>query len=324
MAQTDFTHISVIGCGRWGGFLGYYTASYCKSHVLMYGLECDPAFQSLRQYGKNDYVVMPENVSVTANLAEALQNDFIIISIGCQNLRGLCKELNQYNLSGKKFLLAMKGLEQDTGKRLTQVFREEIPQKNVGVAVLLGPGHVQDYLKKIPSCVVIDSDEEETKHLIADYMTSDLIRVYYGTDLIGNEIGGALKNVIGLAAGILDGLNWHGLKGALMARAPVEVGRFISYFGGNPQSAYGLAHLGDYEATLFSEHSHNRQYGESLVKGPRFDKLAEGVYTLKAVYALRDQIDMPICSVLYEVVYHGKDPKEQISRLFARPSKSEF
>lgn len=324
MSLSEFDSITVIGCGRWGGFLGYYTATYKSKKVLMYGLEIDPAFQSLKTYGKNDYVTMPDNVSVTSDLNTALKNNVIIISIGCQNLRSLCRELNQFDLSGKKFLLAMKGLEQDTGKRLTQVFREEIPQENVGVAVLLGPGHVQDYLQKIPSCVVIDSDDEQVKRDFANYMNSDLIRAYYGTDLIGNEIGGALKNVIGLAAGILDGLNWHGLKGALMARAPVEVGRIIAHFGGDPKTAYGLAHLGDYEATLFSAHSHNRQFGESLVKGPRFEKLAEGVYTLKAVYALCDQLDLPICKMLYETVYDGKDPKSQIARLYERPTKSEF
>lgn len=324
MTHSDFDSITVIGCGRWGGFLGYYTATYKSKNVLMYGLECDPAFQALKKGENNGYVTMPNNVSVTSDLDTALKNNFIIISIGCQNLRSLCRDLNKYNLSGKKFLLAMKGLEQDTGKRLTQVFREEIPQPDVGLAVLLGPGHVQDYLQKIPSCVVIDSDDEQVKRNIADYMNSELIRAYYGTDLIGNEIGGALKNVIGLAAGILDGLNWHGLKGALMARAPVEVGRIIAHFGGDPKTAYGLSHLGDYEATLFSTHSHNRQYGESLVKGPRFDKLAEGVYTLKAVYALTDQLDLPICKMLYETVYENKDPKTQIARLYERPTKHEF
>lgn len=324
MIHSDFNNVTVIGCGRWGGFLGYYAAIYKSKSVLMYGLASDPAFQSLKKEGKNGYVTMPGNVSVTDDLKAALQNNVIIISIGCQNLRGLCRELNAFDLKGKTFLLAMKGLEQNTGKRLTQVFREEITQDGVSVAVLLGPGHVQDYLQKIPSCVVIDSDDEQVKRAWADYMNSDLIRAYYGTDLIGNEIGGALKNVIGLAAGVLDGLNWHGLKGALMARAPIEVGRIIAYFGGDPKTAYGLAHLGDYEATLFSPHSHNRQYGESLVKGPRFEKLAEGVYTLKAVHALCDRLDLPICQVLYETVYEGKAPKAQISRLYERPTKHEF
>ena len=322
--MTDFQNITVIGCGRWGGFLGYYAAKYKKANVLMYGLEIDPAYQSLIKTGNNGYVTMPENVTYTTDIQKALQNQFVIISIGCQAFRGLCRQMAQYDLKGKRFLLAMKGLEEGTGKRMTEIFHEEVHAEDVGVAVLLGPGHVQDYLAEIPSCVVIDSENEKVKHEIADFMNSALIRTYYGQDLIGNEIGGALKNVIGLAAGILDGLKWHGLKGALMARAPVEVGRLIEYFGGNPMSAYGLAHLGDYEATLFSPHSHNRAYGERLITGPKFEKLAEGVPTLAAVHALRDKIEMPICEVLYSVVYENKDPKEQIGQLFNRPNKSEF
>ena len=320
----DFSKASVIGCGRWGGFLGYYIAKYKNTNTLMFGLLEDPAYQSLIKTGNNGYVTMPDNVSYTADIEKALENQFVIISIGCQGLRGLCRQLNQYDLRGKRFLLAMKGLEESSGKRLTQVFHEEITQPDVAVAALMGPGHVQDYIREIPSCVVIDSDHEIFKREVSDFMNSSLIRVYYGNDLIGNEIGAALKNVIGLAAGILDGLNWAGLKGALMARAPVEVGRLVAYYGGNPMSAYGLAHLGDYEATLFSPHSHNRAYGESLVKGPVFDRLAEGVPTLKAVYALRDRVDMPICRILYDVVYNGLDPKEGVENLFTRPNKAEF
>ena len=322
--MTDFQNITLIGCGRWGGFLGYYAAKYKGANVLMYGLEIDPAYQSLFKTGNNGYVTMPENVSYTTDIQKALQNQFIVISIGCQAFRGLCRQMAQNDLKGNRFLLAMKGLEEGTGKRMTQIFHEEIKADDVGVAVLLGPGHVQDYLAEIPSCVVIDSERDDIKFEIADFMNSPLIRTYDGNDLIGNEIGGALKNVIGLAAGILDGLKWSGLKGALMARAPVEVGRLIEYFGGNPMSAYGLAHLGDYEATLFSPHSHNRAYGERLITGPKFEKLAEGVPTLAAVHALRDKVEMPICDILYRVVYENQDPKEQIEQLFHRPNRSEF
>lgn len=322
--MTNFKNISVIGCGRWGGFLGYYMASYKQADVLFYGLETDPNYQSLVNTGKNLYLTMPKNVSYTTNIEEALKNDFIVVSIGCQNFRSLCRKLDKFDLNGKTFLLAMKGLEENTGKRMTQIFSEEVKQSNVDVAVLVGPGHVQDYLNEIPSCVVIDSSSQETTQKIADFMNSNLIRAYYGNDLIGNEIGAALKNVIGLAAGILDGLNWSGLKGALMARAPVEVGRLIAFLKGEPKTAYGLSHLGDYEATLFSQHSHNRKFGENFIQGKSFDKLAEGVYTLKAVNTFHDKIDLPICHVLYEVIYNNKDPKEQINLLFQRPLKKEF
>lgn len=321
--MTDFSKVSVIGCGRWGGFLGWYCATYKKSNVLFLGVPGDPAYESLIKTGNNGYCQMPEGVSYTTDMAEVLKNDFIIVSIGCQAFRGLCKQMSAYDVKGKKFLLAMKGLESDTGKRMTQVFAEEIKERDVQVAVLGGPGHPQDYLKGIPSCVVVSSASDEAKYQIADYMNSNLIRSYYGTDLIGNEVAAALKNVVGVMAGILDGMGWTALKGSLMARGPVEVGRIIEYFGGQPKTAYGLAHLGDYEATLFSPHSHNRAYGEAWAKGEKFEKLAEGVPTLKAVYNLRDKLEIPLCTALYHVIYENADPKKEIEALFQRPVKSE-
>lgn len=228
-------------------------------------------------------------------------------------------------MRGRTFLLAMKGLETPSAAIMHDIMKEEI-QQNIHIAVLAGPGHVQDYMKKVPSCAVIDSYEEETKDMLIKNLQSELIRFYYGSDLIGNQIGAALKNVIGLAAGILDGLEWYGLKGALMARAPIEVGRFIAHFGGNPHTAYGLAHLGDYEATLFSKHSHNRSFGESFARGENFGKLAEGVPTLEAVKLIadRENIDMPICQALYKVIYEKADIKKTIREMFNRDLKQEF
>ena len=318
--------ISLIGCGRWGTFLGWYAANYgAADEVYMYDIPSSPNFIELRDTRKNSYLSLSDNMFLFDNLAKVLENDVIIISIGCQYFRGLCRELSSYNIEGKTFLLAMKGLEVPSAATMFDIMRQEIKQ-NIHIATLGGPGHVQDYMKKVPSCAVIDSDEEETKDKLIKLFSSELIRFYYGADLIGNQIGAALKNVIGIAAGILDGLEWYGLKGALMARAPVEVGRFIKHFGGNPQTAYGLAHLGDYEATLFSKHSHNRTFGEKFARGEDFGKLAEGVPTLKAVKLIADKenIDMPICQALYNVVYEKADIKDTIRSMFDRNLKREF
>ena len=320
------TRISLIGCGRWGTFLGWYAANYGKTDgVDMYDIPTSPNFIELKNTRKNSYLSLSDNMELHDNISDILKNDFIIISIGCQYFRGLCKELDAYDLGGKTFLLAMKGLEEPTGKRMLEIMREEINQ-NIHVATLGGPGHVQDYMRGVPSAAVVDSDEEDTKDYVINIMQSQLIRLYYGEDLIGNQIGAAMKNVIGLAAGILDGLEWYGLKGALMARAPVEVGRLIKFFGGNPMTAYGLSHLGDYEATLFSKNSHNRMFGEKFARGEDFGKLAEGVPTLKAVKILADEhgIDMPISQALYQAVYEKGNIKEIISRLFERSLKREF
>lgn len=318
--------ISVIGPGRWGTFLGWYVANYCDVEtVLIYGFEQAPDFQRLKNERKNDYLTLSDNIIMSSDIEKALSNDFIIISISCQNLRNLAKQLNNYNIAGKTFLLAMKGLEEPSAEILADVFLSEINQK-IHVGTLGGPGHVEDYMRKVPSAAVIDSYEPETQDHIIKFMQSDLIRFYYGNDIIGNQVGAALKNVIGLAAGILDGLNWYGLKGALMARAPVEVGRLIKFKGGNPMSVYGLAHLGDYEATLFSRNSHNRMFGEMFAKGERYGKLAEGVDTLRAVKAIadRENIDMPICQALYKVLFEEAEIKPTIKTLFERSLKKEF
>lgn len=317
--------IGVIGCGRWGGFLAWYSAKYCVDAVDMYDIPTSPAFIELSANRRNSYLELLDNMQLYPNLSKVLENDMIIISIGCQHFRSLAKELNTYNLDGKNFLLAMKGLEEPSAKIMAAVMREEISQ-NITISALSGPGHVQDYMKGVPSCAVIDSNDAQAQNSWISLLSSDLIRFYYGTDLIGNQIGAALKNVIGLAAGILDGLEWYGLKGALMARAPVEVGRLIANMGGNPKSAYGLAHLGDYEATLFSKHSHNRCYGEAFARGEDFGKLAEGVATLKAVKAIADKnhIDMPISQALYQVIYEKADIKKTLKLMFERDLKKEF
>jgi glycerol-3-phosphate dehydrogenase (NAD(P)+) len=219
----------------------------------------------------------------------------------------------------------MKGLESSSGKRLSQVFSEEVG-KNVNVAVWLGPGHVQEYVNNIPNCMVIGSENVDITKKIVQELNSDLIRFYYGQDLIGNEMGAATKNVIGIAAGMLDGLNYSSLKGSLMARGTREISRLVSVMGGSDLTIYGLSHLGDYEATLFSMHSNNRKFGQAYVEGERFGKLAEGVSTIKALKELSRQyeVDLPICKALYEILFENKDAKETLENLFLRPVKFEF
>ena len=153
-----------------------------------------------------------------------------------------------------------------------------------------------------------------------------LIRFYYGTDLIGNEIGAAAKNVIGIAAGMLEGANLSSLKGALMARGTREISALISAMGGNGNSAYGLCHLGDYEATLFSSHSQNLAYGKCKVTNTPYPKLAEGYYTVVALKNLSEKygVELPICSAVYSILHEDKSPMDILDSLFSRSLKNEF
>jgi glycerol-3-phosphate dehydrogenase (NAD(P)+) len=164
------------------------------------------------------------------------------------------------------------------------------------------------------------------KRQLVDSFSSELIRFYYGKDLVGNEIGAASKNVIGIAAGFLDGMNLTSLKGALMSRGTREIARLITAMGGCEITAYGLSHLGDYEATVFSPYSHNRKFGESFILCEPYDELAEGVYTCKALMRLSEQyeVDLPICRAVYSVLYEQRDPKTVLSELFMRSLKEEF
>jgi glycerol-3-phosphate dehydrogenase (NAD(P)+) len=318
-------NIAVLGCGRWGSFLGWYA---CRQghRVLLWGKETSDSYQTLKTKRSNEYLQMPDGVELSSSLLEAMAfAECIIIAIPAQHLRGLAQELAVHRPKGKTFVLCMKGLEASTGKRLSQVLIEEIGSP-ASIALWVGPGHVQEFLQGVPNCMVVGSEDIEVTKRIVDGFSSDLIRFYYGQDLIGNEIGAASKNVIGIAAGMLDGLGYGSLKGALMARGSREISRLVRAMGGNELTVYGLCHLGDYQATLFSPYSHNRKFGELWVSGRKFDKLAEGVSTLQALRLLssRHEVALPIAEALYATIFDGQNPKEALLNLFLRSTKFEF
>ena len=319
-------NISVLGCGRWGSCIAWYLDKI-GNNVISCGLENAPELIELKSTHKNSYLTYPESIKVTSDLAEAINHaEVIVISISCQHLREYMQDISKHNLDGKTIVLCMKGVEVKTGKRLSEVVGDFVDEDKTPIAVWVGPGHPQDYVKGIPNCMVIDSKNAAVKEKLVGEFTSDLIRFYYGTDLIGSEIGAAAKNVVGIAAGILDGLNYTSLKGALMARGTKEIARLIDALGGNGMSAYGLCHLGDYEATLFSPWSHNRKYGEDFAKGIKYDKLAEGVMTSKALIKLAEKhnVDLPIVRAVYNVIFEEKTLNEELAKLFVRQVKKEF
>ena len=173
--------------------------------------------------------------------------------------------------------------------------------------------------------MILASDSDEVTARLVPIFHGPLIRFYYGKDLLGTEIGAAAKNVVGLAAGMLDGVHYGSLKGALMARGTKELSRLIDAMGGDAMTVYGLSHLGDYEATLFSPHSNNRRYGENLMLGKPSTKLAEGVYTSEALMALSKEynVELTISRSVYEIVCCHKEPKAELERLFLRSEKEE-
>lgn len=316
--------ITVIGCGRWGSLIAWYLDKIGKE-VTLYGRDSSKHMRAFIETRKNDFLELPESIKLDTDISCAKNADVIVISVNSQGLRALMGELSPLELKNKIFVLCMKGIEIDTGMRLSEIVTEITDETNK-VAVWLGPGHPQEFYRGIPNCMVIDSVDEHTKTFLVNEFSGDIIRFYYGRDIIGNEVGGATKNVIGIAAGMLDGMKLSTLKGALMSRGTREVARLIKAMGGNELSAYGLCHLGDYEATVFSEYSHNRKFGENFILGVPYNELAEGYYTVKAVMNLKEKynVDMPISEAVYKILYEGLNPRTVMSSLFERSIKKEF
>ena len=316
--------ITVIGCGRWGSLIAWYLDRTGHA-VTLYGRPGSRHMQRFLATRRNDLLELPESIQLSTDLSCVRQAEIVVISIGSQGLQGLMDQLRPLALGDKIFVLCMKGLEQGTGRRLSQIAQENLDPSNA-VAVWLGPGHVQEFYRGIPNCMVIDSENEDVKRRLVQAFSSDLIRFYYGGDMIGNEVGAAAKNVVGIAAGFLDGFEMSSLKGALMSRGTREVARLIKAMGGSELSAYGLCHLGDYEATVFSPYSHNRQFGESFVRGQDYHQLAEGYYTVKALMLLgqRYGVELPICKAVHDILYEQAVPRDVLAALLRRGLTEEF
>ncbi|MBR5329435.1 MAG: helix-turn-helix domain-containing protein [Firmicutes bacterium] len=322
--DTPVKKIFTIGCGRWGTFLAWYL-DRIGHDVSLYGRPSSARMKELMETRQNEHLHISDSLTLVTSYDTIADCDIVVISISAQQLQEVADTLKKLGVKDKILVLCMKGIEIETGRRLSQVVTDTVDRSNK-VAVWLGPGHVQEFYRGVPNCMVIDSNDDDAKKELIKSFSSDLIRFYYGTDLLGNEIGAAAKNVVGIAAGMLEGAGKSSLKGALMARGTKEISDLIVAMGGKASSAYGLCHLGDYEATLFSAHSQNLAFGKSIVQGTAYHKLAEGFYTVKALCNLGKAygVELPICQAIYQVLYENERPENILQMLFTRSLKAEF
>lgn len=331
-AQKPVKNISVLGCGRWGSFHAWYQAAVLKNNVLLWGREGDKCYTDLAATRKNNFLSLPDSIQMTDDLAKALNHsENIIISISAQGVTDFSGAIKKHNPKNKTFILCMKGICEDTGMRLSEIVKAHVDISNK-IVVWVGPGHVQDFLSGQPGVMIVAAEDRKIAADVAAEFASNLVKLYVGSDLIGAEIGAAAKNVLGVAAGMLEGARVPTLKGALMARGAYEISRLITAMGGDKMTAYGLAHLGDFEATIFSAHSHNRAYGVELIRAlkegrsPQTVGLAEGISTSKAlmVLAKKYKVDMPISTLVYQILHENKSPEVGLKELFLRPYTEEF
>ena len=320
--------ITVLGCGRWASFHAWYQIDKLQNEVVMWGRKDDAIYQQISQTGKNAYLDLPQSMTYTADLAAALDfADTIIIAISAQGMQNLAKEISQCHPKNKIFVLCMKGIDQNTGERLSEILSKNITPDNK-ICVWVGPGHVEELTAGQPNVMVIAGNDVDAVQKVIGMFESPLISILSSDDLIGVEVGAAAKNVMGIAAGFLDGLGKSSLKGALMARGCYEVSQLIEKMGGNKLTAFGMSHLGDFEATLFSNNSHNRRYGEEFIKGKLSENLgtAEGVATSRALYLISQHMGvfMPIITTIYRILYCGAPTNNLVCDLFKMTTHQEF
>ena len=326
--------IAVIGSGGWGTAIASLLAhNGHKVTLWSYFKEESQALSSDRENKKFlPGVILPESVSYTASLEEAAKDAEIIVMVTpSQAIASTAKALSPYVKEGTVIVNASKGLEQETQKRLSVVIKEAIPQAKV--AVMSGPSHAEEVGRQLPTTNVIACDDMSVAESLQEVFMRDTFRVYTSDDMVGVELGGALKNVIALCAGVTDGLGLgDNAKAALMTRGMAEISRLGVSMGADPLTFLGLSGMGDLIVTCTSMHSRNRRAGILIGEGMSPEQavsevkmVVEGFYTTKAAYALAQKmnVEMPIVEKAYSVLFENADPKEAVMSLMVREKREE-
>ncbi len=327
--------ISVLGAGTWGTALAIQLAANENEVTLWSKLEREiEALQADRTKVPNlPEAVLSDNISLTTDLAEACRDkELIVFAVASPYVRSVAGMVKAYVPAGQRIVNVGKGIEESTMMTLTEVIADEIPQAEV--AVLSGPSHAEEVSRGIPTLVVVGAHSAETAKYIQEAFMTDFFRIYTSDDVIGIELGGSLKNVIALAAGIVDGLGLgDNTKAALMTRGIAEISRLGVKMGGRPETFAGLSGVGDLIVTCTSSHSRNHNAGYLIGKGytmqeamDEVKQVVEGVFCAKAALALsrKFEVDMPIVEEINKVLFEGKTAKEALYDLFARDAKDEI
>ena len=340
--------VSVIGAGSWGTALTYvldkngHDGSALAVLLANNGHEVtlwthDPHEIEMlstkrEQVEKLPGVKLPDNIMIEADLKTALTDeDVVVMAVPSPVVRMVAKQMSPFIKDGQIIVNVAKGIEDVTYKTLSDIIEEEIP--NAEVCVLSGPSHAEEVGRGIPTTVVVGAKNKETAEMLQDVFMNKVFRVYTSSDIVGIELGGALKNVIALAAGTVDGLGYgDNTKAALMTRGIAELTRLGEALGGKPETFSGLTGVGDLIVTCTSVHSRNRKAGYLMGKGMTAEEamkevkmVVEGVYSAKAALGLAKKcnVAVPIVEAVNRVLFENADPKEEVSNLLLRERKQE-
>lgn len=322
--------IAFLGCGGWAMALSL-AAHDSGNTVTMWSLFEKEAEELNKTRANNRLlsgVTLPKEILVTSDITKINGADITVIAVPSFAVRETAKRLK--NIDCGIVVNVSKGLEADSSLRLSEVIKEELPQKEI--VVFSGPTHAEEVARRVPSTIVASSENLSAAEKVQAAFNNDYLRVYTNDDIIGAELGGAFKNVIAVAAGIIDGLGCgDNTKAALITRGLAEITRLGVTLGAKPTTFLGLTGIGDLVVTCTSHHSRNHQFGLLVGKGMNPQKALAQVGTVEGYYAAaaavkiaqEKNIEMPICEQCYEIMYNGADCEKALNILMNRPSKPE-
>lgn len=326
--------ISVLGSGSWG--LALALLLHNNGHeVILWSARPENA-RKLREKRENPDrlpgVRLPDEIDVLTDMERALKDvDVTVLAVASPYIRSTAHKMAPFVCKDQKIVNVAKGIEEKTLKTLSEVIEEEIPQGNV--AVLSGPSHAEEVGRGLPTTCVISAHTQEAAEYLQSIFMSPVFRVYTTPDILGVELGGALKNVIALAAGTADGLGYgDNTKAALITRGITEIGRLGKKMGAQMETFYGLSGIGDLIVTCASKHSRNRKAGYLIGQGYTMEEamkevqmVVEGVYSARAARELAEkyEVEMPIITEVNRVLFEGKSAAEAVMDLMLRDKKVE-
>jgi glycerol-3-phosphate dehydrogenase (NAD(P)+) len=324
--------VAILGSGSWGTALAMVLAD--NGHdVKLWGRREEQMTEINRHHKNEKYlpdIVIPESIRGTTSIEEVSADaDVVLVVVPTKAMRGVLSQLNDALVRPAAIVHASKGIESDSLKRISEIIEEEIsPSIRNSISVLSGPSHAEEVSLRQPTTVTVASSNGKWSKYIQDLFINQHFRVYTNQDMIGVELGGALKNIIALGAGLSDGIGYgDNAKAALMTRGLAEIARLGTKMNANPLTFAGLAGMGDLIVTCTSVHSRNWRAGNMLGKGKTLEEtlssmgmVVEGVKTTEAAHQLgvQEKIDMPITNALYEVLFEQVSPKEAVEHLMNR------
>ena len=327
-------NINIIGSGGWGTANAIILSQ--NGHDVLLWSYLEEESKNLEKYRENKPflpgVKIPEGIKYTSDISKCGKADLIVIAVPSHAVRQTARNLAPFVSDGQLILNISKGFDEENFLRLSEVIKEEIP--NCNVASMSGPSHAEEAAIGMPTTNVVACENPEHTSFIQDLYMSPKFRVYITDDIVGLELGGSLKNIIALAAGICDGVGYgDNTKAALMTRGLVEITRLGVKMGARKETFSGLTGVGDLIVTCTSRHSRNNRCGELIGKGKSYEEasreigmVVEGYHALEAAMELsrKYDVEMPITGAIYEIVKKGLDPKEAMYRLMTRDLKSEL